>query len=97
MKEYSISNLRNIGLIGHGAVGKTSLAEALLFYSGNTDRLGKIEDGTTISDFDPEEKREKHSLSASIAPLNGKTKINLVDIPGYFDFVGELIRRYESC
>ena len=93
MKEYSISNLRNIGLIGHGAVGKTSLAEALLFYSGNSDRLGKIEDGTTITDFDPEEKRRGTSLSVALAPINfGKTKINIVDIPGYFDFEGELIQ-----
>ena len=93
MKEYSIKNLRNVGLIGHGAVGKTSLAEALLFYSGNSDRLGKVEDGTTITDFDPEEKRRGISLSASLAPINfGKTKINLVDIPGYFDFAGELIQ-----
>ena len=93
MKEYSIKNLRNVGLIGHGAVGKTSLAEALLFYSGNSDRLGKVEDGTTITDFDPEERRRGISLSASLAPINfGKTKINLVDIPGYFDFAGELIQ-----
>lgn len=93
MKEYSIKNLRNVGLIGHGAVGKTSLAEALLFYSGNSDRLGKVEDGTTITDFDPEEKRRGISLSIALAPINfGKTKINLVDIPGYFDFAGELIQ-----
>ena len=93
MKEYSIKNLRNVGLIGHGAVGKTSLAEALLFYSGNSDRLGKVEDGTTITDFEPEEKRRGISLSATLAPINfGKTKINLVDIPGYFDFAGELIQ-----
>ena len=93
MKEYSIKNLRNVGLIGHGAVGKTSLAEALLFYSGNSDRLGKVEDGTTITDFDPEEKRRGISLSIALAPINfGETKINLVDIPGYFDFAGELIQ-----
>lgn len=93
MKEYSIKNLRNVGLMGHGAVGKTSLAEALLFYSGNSDRLGKIEDGTTITDFDAEEKRRGISLSVALAPINfGETKINLVDIPGYFDFEGELIQ-----
>lgn len=93
MKEYSIKNLRNVGLMGHGAVGKTSLAEALLFYSGNSDRLGKVEDGTTITDFDPEEKRRGISLSVALAPINfGETKINIVDIPGYFDFAGELIQ-----
>ena len=93
MKNYSIKNLRNIGLIGHGSSGKTSLVEALLFHTGNIDRLGKIEDGTTVSDFDSEEKKRKISLSASIAPLEfDNTKINLVDIPGYFDFSGELIQ-----
>ncbi|MDD6794832.1 MAG: elongation factor G [Clostridiaceae bacterium] len=92
MKDYSINNLRNVGFIGHGSAGKTSLTEALLFYSDTTDRLGNIEDGTTVSDFDPEEKRRKISLSASITPIEWqKIKINLVDIPGYFDFVGESI------
>ncbi|MBE6052428.1 MAG: elongation factor G [Clostridium sartagoforme] len=93
MKSYTIKNLRNVGLIGHGGSGKTSLIEALLFHTGNTDRLGKVEDGTTISDFDPEEKKRGISLSASIAPIEfNDTKINLVDIPGYFDFSGELIQ-----
>ncbi len=93
MKSYTIENLRNIGLIGHGGSGKTSLIEALLYHTGNTDRLGKVEDGTTVSDFDPEEKKRGISLSASIAPIEfNDTKINLVDIPGYFDFSGELIQ-----
>lgn len=93
MKNYTIKNLRNIGLIGHGASGKTSLIEGLLFSTGNIDRLGKVEEGTTVTDFDQEEKRRGISLSVSIAPIevNG-TKINLVDIPGYFDFSGELIQ-----
>ena len=93
MKSYTIKNLRNIGLIGHGGSGKTSLIEALLFHTRNTDRLGKVEDGTTVSDFDPEEKKRGISLSTSIAPIEfNDTKINLVDIPGYFDFSGELIQ-----
>lgn len=93
MKNYTIKNLRNIGLIGHGASGKTSLVEALLFNTGNTDRLGKVEDGTTVTDFDQEEKKRGISLSVSIAPIEvNETKINLVDIPGYFDFSGELIQ-----
>ena len=93
MKNYTIKNLRNIGLIGHGGSGKTSLIEALLFHTGNTDRLGKVEDGTTVTDFDPEEKKRKISLSAAIAPIEfNETKINLVDIPGYFDFSGEIIQ-----
>ena len=93
MKSYTIENLRNIGLIGHGGSGKTSLIEALLYHTGNTDRLGKVEEGTTVSDFDPEEKKRGISLSASIEPIEfNNTKINLVDIPGYFDFSGELIQ-----
>lgn len=93
MKSYTIKNLRNIGLIGHGGSGKTSLIEALLFHTGNTDRLGKVEEGTTVSDFDPEEKKRGISLSTSITPIEfNDTKINLVDIPGYFDFSGELIQ-----
>lgn len=97
MKSYTIENLRNVGLIGHGGSGKTSLIEALLFHTGNTDRLGKVEEGTTVSDFDPEEKKRGISLSASIAPIEfNNTKINLVDIPGYFDFSGELIQGMRS-
>ena len=93
MKDYSISNLRNVGIIGHSSSGKTSLAEALLYCSKATDRLGRVEEGTTISDFDQEEKKRNISLSASVLPLEWeKIKINLVDIPGYFDFVGESIQ-----
>lgn len=97
MKNYTIKNLRNIGLIGHGGSGKTSLIEALLFHTGNTDRLGKVEDGTTVTDFDQEEKKRKISLSVAIAPIEfNETKINLVDIPGYFDFSGEMIQGMRS-
>lgn len=93
MKDYTISNLRNVGIIGHSSSGKTSLTEALLFYSNTIDRLGRVEEGSTISDFDQEEKKRNISLSTSIAPLEWKKiKINLVDIPGYFDFVGESIQ-----
>ncbi len=93
MKDYSINNLRNLGIIGHSSSGKTSLTEALLYYSKVTDRLGRVEDGTTISDFDQEEKKRGISLSSSVIPLEWeKVKINLIDIPGYFDFVGESIQ-----
>ncbi|MBM6860508.1 elongation factor G [Clostridium saudiense] len=93
MKNYSIKNLRNIGLIGHGATGKTSLAEALLYYAKTTDRLGNIEDGSTVMDYDQEEKRRGISLSTSIAYFESDdTKINLVDMPGYFDFQGEMVQ-----
>lgn len=91
MKNYSIKNIRNIGLLGHSGSGKSSFMEALLFKTGNIDRLGRIEDGTTVSDFSLEEKRRGISLSVSIAPIEYKdTKINLIDIPGDFDFIGEL-------
>lgn len=93
MKNYKVDNIRNVGLIGHSSVGKTSLVEALLYSNGNIDRLGKVEEGTTISDFDPEEKRRGISISVSIEAIEvNNTKINLIDIPGYFDFSGELIQ-----
>ena len=91
MKDYNYKNLRNVGLIGHGATGKTSLAEALLFYTNNTDRLGKVEDGTAVMDYEQEEKKRGISLSTSIASFEQEnTKINIVDMPGYFDFQGEM-------
>lgn len=93
MKNYNFENLRNVGLIGHGATGKTSLAEALLYYTGTTDRLGKNEDGTTVMDYEVEEKKRGISLSTSIAYVeSNNTKINIVDMPGYFDFEGEMIQ-----
>ena len=72
IKDYNMNNLRNIGILGHSAVGKTSLAEALLFCSDTIDRLGVVDEGTTTSDFDAEEKKRKISLSTSICPLNFK-------------------------
>ena len=91
MKEYNYKNLRNVGLIGHGATGKTSLAESLLFYTNNTDRLGKVDDGTTVMDYEQEEKKRKISLSTSVASFeDSNVKINIVDMPGYFDFQGEM-------
>ena len=87
-----MNNLRNIGILGHSAVGKTSLAEALLFCSNTIDRLGVVDEGTTISDFDAEEKKRKISLSSSVLPFEfQKIKINVIDTPGYFDFLGECI------
>ena len=91
MKEYNYKNLRNVGLIGHGATGKTSLAESLLFYTNNIDRLGKVEDGTTVMDYEQEEKKRKISLSTSVASFeDSNVKINIVDMPGYFDFQGDM-------
>lgn len=87
-----MNNLRNIGILGHSAVGKTSLSEALLFCSDTIDRLGVVDDGTTVSDFDNEEKKRGISLTTSVLPFEfNNIKINVVDTPGYFDFLGECI------
>jgi elongation factor G len=92
MKDYSIKNLRNVGLMGHNGTGKTSLAESILYYSKIIDRLGRIEDGTTVLDFDTEEKKRQFSIALSVAPIElDHVKINLIDIPGYADFQGECI------
>lgn len=92
MKEYTTEFIRNIALVSHGSAGKTMLAEAFLRFTGATTRLGKIEDGTTVSDNDEEEIRRKLSLYTSILPLEYRDhKINLLDAPGYTDFVGEMI------
>jgi elongation factor G len=91
MKQYKTEKIRNVGLVAHGGAGKTSLAEALLFSAKATDRLGKVDDGTTAMDFDAEEIKRKISISAAVAPCEWKDcKINLVDTPGYFDFTGEV-------
>jgi elongation factor G len=92
MKEYTTESIRNIALVSHSGAGKTMLAEAMLHFTGATTRLGKIEDGTTISDFEDEEHRRGLSLSTSILPVEYKdTKLNLLDTPGYTDFIGEVI------
>ena len=90
MKDYVAANIRNIAVLGHGSEGKTTLVEALLFLTGVTDRQGRVEDGTTVTDFDPEETKRHISISAAMAPFEYKdVKINLIDVPGYFDFIGE--------
>jgi elongation factor G len=92
MKEYSTEKLRNIVLLGHGSSGKTSLAEAMLFASGAINRMGRIEDGTTVADHDDEEIRRNISLSLSLVPVEwNDCKLNLIDTPGYTDFIGEVI------
>ncbi|HSB03207.1 MAG TPA: elongation factor G [Anaerolineales bacterium] len=92
MKEYTTEFLRNIALVSHGGAGKTMLAEAFLHAAGATTRLGKVEDGTTVSDYDEEEIRRKISIYASMVPVEHREhKINIVDAPGYNDFVGEAI------
>ncbi len=92
MKEYTTESLRNVALVSHSSAGKTMLAEACLHLTGVTTRLGKIEDGTTVSDFDEEEIRRRLSLYTSVIPVEYKaTKINFLDTPGYTDFIGEVI------
>ncbi|MBI2864865.1 MAG: elongation factor G [Chloroflexi bacterium] len=91
MKNYRTDQLRNVGLFGHGGAGKTSLAEAMLFDAGAITRLGKVDEGNTTSDFDPDEVRRRISINLSVVPVewNG-FKLNVLDTPGYADFVGEV-------
>lgn len=92
MKEYTTEFLRNVALVSHGGAGKTMLAEAFLHFSGATTRLGKVEDGTSASDYDEEEMRRKISIYTSVLPVEHRDhKINILDAPGYTDFIGEVI------
>lgn len=91
MKVYRTDEIRNVVLLGHGGSGKTSLAEAMAYVSGATSRMGKVTDGNTISDFDKEEQKRQFSISTTLIPIEWeKAKINVLDTPGYFDFVGEV-------
>ncbi len=91
MKVYPPEKIRNVALVGHSNAGKTTLAEALLYRAGTIDRLGRVEDGTTVMDYDPEEHKRGISLSMSYAPFDWKGyKINLIDTPGYADFIGDV-------
>jgi len=91
MKQYGIDNIRNLCLLSHAGAGKTSLAEAILFTAKATSRLGKVDDGGTSSDYDPDEVKRQISLNLTMLPAEWQeTKINLIDTPGYADFVGEV-------
>lgn len=91
MDVFRTDRIRNVVLLGHGGAGKTSLAEAMAYLSGITSRLGKVTDGNTVSDYDKEEIKRKFSITTSVVPIEwGKVKINVLDTPGYFDFVGEV-------
>ena len=85
--DYASKDIRNILVAGHAGCGKTTLTEALLYMSGASERMGRVEDGTTASDFDPEEIRRKASLNSSVVPVEYEgIKYNLIDVPGLFDF-----------
>ena len=95
MDVYGTKQIRNVVLLGHGGAGKTTVAEAMAYLTGTIKRMGKVADGNTISDYDKEEIKRQFSISTSMVPIEydgaeGKIKINLLDTPGYFDFVGEV-------
>ena len=95
MAGFETKDIRNIAILGHGGEGKTTLVEGLLFAAGVTDRQGRVEDGATVTDFDPEETKRGISISAAVAPVEWKKKrLNIIDVPGYFDFIG---RRSVPC
>jgi len=92
VKDFKIDQIRNVGVVGHGGVGKTSLVEAMLYDAGVTTRLGRVDDGTSLSDYTDDEIERKISIGASLLHLEWKNhKINLVDLPGYQDFIGEVV------
>jgi elongation factor G len=89
---YTTKDIRNVALLGHGNCGKTSLAESMLYVTGAIDRLGKVSDGNTVCDYDAEEISRQITISMAVAPLSvGTSKINVLDCPGYFDFVGDAL------
>jgi elongation factor G len=91
LKRYKVEQIRNLILLGHGGCGKTMLAEAMLYSAKAIERFGKVDDGTSTMDYDPEEVKRKITIGTSIAPLEYKdTKVNILDTPGFFDFVGEV-------
>ena len=91
MQTYKFENIRNVAVLGHGGCGKTTLVESMAYTTGIIQRMGRTEDGNTISDYDKEEAKRKFSISTSLVPIIWKdTKVNFLDTPGYFDFVGEV-------
>ncbi len=95
---YSVQNIRNVCLLGHGGSGKTALAESLLYMTGAIDRMGKAADGNTVCDYDPEEIKRKISISLAVAPVEYKgCKINILDTPGGFDFAGEVMEALRAA
>ncbi len=98
MQHYPADRIRTVGLFSHGGAGKTSLTEALLFDTGTINRLGRVDDGTTTSDYDPDEIKRRHSIVTAVAPIEwNDTKINLLDPPGYADFTGDVAAALRVC
>ncbi len=96
MKNYATSDIRNVAIVGHGSEGKTTLTEAMLYNAKATDRFGRVDDGTTTTDSDSEEIKRHISISAALAPLEWNNhKINIIDVPGYFDFIGEMLQAFK--
>ncbi|MDI6601250.1 MAG: elongation factor G [Thermoanaerobacteraceae bacterium] len=92
MKDYKPTSIRNVGIYAHGGAGKTTLSEGLLYEAKAIDRMGKVSEGNTTMDYDPEEIQRQVSISCSVAPLEWRdTRINLIDTPGYFDFEGDVV------
>lgn len=92
MKEYAPENIRNIVFLSHGGAGKTSLIEAMLYKAKAISRMGKVEEGNTVMDYEPEEIQRKTSINLSLAYLDWKgLKVNIIDTPGYSDFQGEIM------
>ena len=92
MKTFATEFIRNVALIGHSGEGKTSLAEAMLYMTKTVDRLGKVDDGTATMDYDDEEIKRKISISMALAyAVRNNVKINILDVPGFFDFEGEMV------
>ena len=95
---YSVQNIRNVCLLGHSGNGKTALAESLLYMTGAIERMGRVADGNTVCDYDPEETKRQISLSTSVAPLEYKgCRINVLDTPGAFDFSGEVMEALRAA
>lgn len=98
METYKYEKIRNVAILGHGSCGKTTLVEAMAYTTGITNRQGKVEEGNTISDYDKEEIKRLFSISSTVVPVIWEdTKINLIDTPGYFDFVGEVEEALQAC
>ena len=98
MNVYETKKIRNIALLGHGGCGKTTLTEAMLYTAGGKSRFGRVENGNTSSDFDQEEIKRKSSMRTSLIPVEWKNhKINVLDTPGYFDFVGNVKEAVSAC